>query len=209
MALSTGSPVGNIITQDELYLEGAPNVFFQQYAASELNNPDADGFYWNLSGTATYQVTALGCIDSLQLADNLTMNDVSCDTVGMKNTIMRRNYLELQVNITTVLPLSSMRHVLRAGPVTQTGVTEKMGIGPIDQNAFFHAWMPKVYDEDTGAFVGFQLHKAKFADAWTWAFRYGNSWQIQNLKLRAYADDTKPTAQQFATVIRNDPVNLP
>jgi hypothetical protein len=209
MTMITGSPVGNIITQEELYVDGAPNLFYQNYLGTPGKNPDADGFYWQLSGTSLYPVYALGCVEGVQLADNLTMNDIICDTVGMKNTIMRRNYIELTLNISTIFPLSTVREILRGGIVTAGGGVEKMGLGAIDQNKFFHVYMPKVYDNDTGDYLAIQLHRCRFADAWQVAFRYGNAWQISGIKVRAYADDTLPAAQMFATLVRIDPSAIP
>ena len=46
-------------------------------------------------------------------------------------------------------------------------------------------------------------------DAWTIDFKYGDSWTITGIKLRAYADDTKPAAQLFGTIVRKDPSALP
>ena len=62
MALVTGSPVGNVDSQEETYVEGAPNIYIQDYNASPLNNPDADGYYWGLSGTTALPVFNIGCV---------------------------------------------------------------------------------------------------------------------------------------------------
>jgi hypothetical protein len=208
MPLVTGSVPG-ATTQEDLYVEGAPLVYFQDSRADELHTPDAQGFYWGLSGTTAYPVIALGCIDGVQLADNLTMNDVVCDTVGYKQTILRRNYLEVTLNISTIFPLSTIREILHGGVVTAGTGYEEMGLGPVDNTRFFHIYLPKVYDEDAPDWLQFTLHKARFVDAWTIAFRYGNQWQITGVKMRAYADDTKPTAQTFATMTRYDISALP
>lgn len=206
MALITGTPLGSITSQEELYLEGAPNLWYQDDIANLLSNPDSDGFYWGLSGTTAYPAIALGCVEGVQLADNLTMNDVRCDTVGVKDTVMRRNYLELTLAIKTLFPLTTIRHILHGGAVTQVGsALEKMGLGVIQQNIWFHVYGAKVYDEDTGDYINFTLHKCKFVDAWQIQFRYGQEWQIAGIKIRAFARDTLPSAQQFATIIRADP----
>lgn len=182
MALITGTPLGLVDAQEDLYIDGAPNVFFQDYTASLLNNPDADGFYYGLSGTTTYHVQGLGCVENLQLADNLTMNDIRCDTDGVVDVIQRRNYLELTLTVSTIFPLSSIREILHAGPVTLSGEIEKMGLGQIDQGKRFHLWMPMVYDQDNGDWLAWALHKCKFVDAWQIGFRYGQQWQITNGK---------------------------
>ena len=41
MTLATGTPLGTIISQEALYIEGAPTIFFQDYRANPLNNPEA------------------------------------------------------------------------------------------------------------------------------------------------------------------------
>src|SRR3990167_9398805 len=144
MALVTGNPLGTITSQDEIYLEGAPNIWYQDDRANLLRNPDGDTFYWGLSATVTYPVIALGCVEGVALADNLTMNDVQCDTVGVKDTVVRRNYLELSLTLKTLFPLSTIRHILRGGAVTTTaGATEKMGLGAINNNIFFRLYMAK------------------------------------------------------------------
>ena len=44
MALVTGTPLGTINAQDDIYLDTAPSLWFQDFSADELNNPDGDGF---------------------------------------------------------------------------------------------------------------------------------------------------------------------
>ena len=48
MALVTGTPLGTINSQEDIYLEGSPNIYFQDAEAPPLFNPDADLFYWGL-----------------------------------------------------------------------------------------------------------------------------------------------------------------
>lgn len=55
-ALVTGTPIGNLESAEDIYLEGAPTIYFQDATASPLSNPDSDGFYWGLSGTTTFPV---------------------------------------------------------------------------------------------------------------------------------------------------------
>ena len=204
MALITGTPVGNVDSQDEIYLEGAPNIYIQQYEASPLNNPDADGYYWGMSGTTTYPVFSIGCVQDVSLTEGLTMNAIRCDAVGDKGTIQRRDYVEFDITILTPFPLSSLRHLLNMSSPTVGTNVEKMGIGKINNNRFYMAYCPKVYDEDTGDYLLFHLHKAQFVDAWTINMKSGEPWTVNGLKLRAYADDTKPAGQLFGVVVRSD-----
>lgn len=207
--LITGTPVGTLTTQEEIFLEGSPYIFIQDATANLLRNPDSEGYYWGLSGTASLPVYQLGCVLDVSLTEGLTMNDVRCDTEGTKATIQRRDYVEFNLTITSLLPLTVLRHTLNLSiPTTGTGY-EKVGIGGINNNRFYHVYAPKIYDEDTGDALYFNLHRAQFVDAWTIDFKQGEPWTVNGLKLRAYSDSTKPTTQRFGTIIRYDPSALP
>lgn len=204
MALVTGSPVGTIETQEDIYLEGAPTVYIQDWRATEWYHPDSDGFYWQLSGTSTYNVFEIGCVTDVSLTENLTMNEVLCDNVGVKDTVQQRNYFEFNLSIQSFFPFQVLRHLLGFGAVTETAPTQKMGMGKINNNQYWHVYAPKVYDEDVGDYVAIHLHKCKFVDAWTINMSFGTPWQATGLKLRAFVDSAKPAAQQFGVMIRSD-----
>jgi hypothetical protein len=210
MALVTGSPQGNVIAQEELYVEGAPYVYFQDYRANLLNNPDANGYYWGLSGTSTYPVYQIGCIQDVSFGDNTTVNAVRCDTIGDKDVIQKRNHLELKLTVLTQFPFSILAKILNFGSsvFTATGL-EKTGIGQIDNTQLWHAYCPKVYDDVDGDYVLFNLHRAKFVNAWTMEFKFGAAWQVTGLEIWAFADENKPAAQRFATLVRSDLGALP
>ena len=205
VGLATGSAVGNIVSQEELYLEGSPFIYFQDYRANPLNNPDAQNYYWGISGTSTYPGYLLGCIQDVSLTQGLTMNDVRCDTVGVKDTIQKRDYVEFNLTILSQLPLTVLRHVLNiSAPSTGSGF-ETAGIGQINNSQHYHVYAPKVYDDDAAGWLMFWLHKAKFVDAWTVNFVYGGPWTLTGIKIRAYADDLKPSNQLFGVIKRFDP----
>lgn len=205
MALVTGTPVGLIEAQDDLYVDKAPSIYFQDATADELNRPDGDGFYWGLSGTTVYPVFSLGCYTDVRFMGNVEMQNVRCDTVGDKGTIQRLNFLDLTFSLQTLFPLATLRHIMRAGAVTTTpGATEKMGIGQPNNQRYYHVYFPVVYDEDAGDYVCVTGHKCQFVDSWQIAFAYGRSSTI-GVTIRMFADDAKPSAQTFATVIRADP----
>lgn len=209
MALITGTPVGNLDSQEEVYFEGAPNIYVQDYNASPLNNPDADTFYWGMSGTTTYPVFSIGCVQDVSLTEGMTMNAIRCDAVGDKGVIQRRDYIEFELTIASLFPLTTLRHLLNISTPTVGTGTEKAGIGKINNNRFYMAYCPKVYDDDTGDYVLFHLHKAQFVDAWTINMNAGEPWTVSGLKLRAFADETKPANQLFGTIIRADASALP
>lgn len=204
MALITGTPPGVVTSQEDIYLEGAPTIYFQDSTAAELYSPDSDGFYWNLSGTSTYPVYEVGCVTDVSLSENLTMNDVLCDNVGVKDTVQQRNYLEFTFTIQSFFPFSVLKHLMKFGTVVRTAPTEKIPIGKINNNLSYHLWCPKVYDEDVGDYIGLMLHKTKFVDAWTLNTPFGDRWNLTGLKLRAFVDTTKPAAQQFGMLVRAD-----
>jgi hypothetical protein len=204
MALITGTPAGNVVTQEEIYLEGAPYIYFQDATADPLNNPDGDTYYWGLSGTSTYPAYNIGCPVDVSFGEDVTLNAVRCDNIGDKSAIQRRNYLELTVTIQSFFPLTVLRHMMK-GSVPDVGSDiEKMGIGDINNNLFYMVYMPKVYDEDVGDYVLFHLHRAQFVDAFSISMRSGEPWQMTGVRLRAYADEDMPAGQKFATVVRAD-----
>lgn len=208
MALTTGTPLGNIISQEEIYLESAPYIYFQDATANPLNNPDADGYYWGLSGTTLYPVYSVGCLMDVSLRESLTMNDVRCDTVGVKATIMSRDYIEFVATIQSMFPLSVVRHMLKlSAPTVATGL-EKVGIGSINNNLKYMVYAPMVYDQDSGDYLLFHLHRAQFVDAWEIAMKKGEPWSF-NVLIRAYADTTKPDTMKFGTILRSDKSALP
>jgi len=207
--IATGSAVGNVISQEELYLEGAPYIYFQDDRANPLNNPDAQGYYWGLSGTTTYPAYLLGCIQDVSLTEGVTMNDVRCDTVGVKDTIQKRDYVEFQLTILSQLPLSVIRHVMNlSAPSTGTGF-ETVGIPQINNSIHYRIYSPKIYDESAAGWLMFNLHRAKFVDAFTLNMVYGGSWTLTGIKVRAYADDSKPANQLFGVIKRFDLARLP
>lgn len=205
MALLTGTPIGNVDSQDEIYLEGAPYIYIQQYEANPLKNPDADGYYWGLSGTASLPVFQIGCVQDVSLTEGVTMNQIRCDTIGDKGTIQRRDYVEFEITILSLFPLTTLKHLLNLSDPTVGTDVEKMGIGQINNNRFYMAYCPKIYDTDTGDYVMFHLHRAQFVDAWTINMKSGEPWTVNGLKLRAYADENKPAGQIFGVIVRADP----
>lgn len=207
--LITGSPVGNVLSAEDLFLTDAPYLYFQDASANPFNNPDGDGYYWMLSGTVPYPVYNIGCPLDVKFTEGVTANDVRCDNVGVKDTVQRRDYVELQLTISSLFPLSQTRHIMNLSTPTESSGLEKVGIGPINNTRKFMVYAPLVYDPDSGDYLVIHLHKAKFVDAWTIDMKSGEPWQLTGIKIRAYADDTKPTAQRFGVILRSDASALP
>lgn len=204
MTLVTGSPVGNLDVQESIYVDSAPSIYFQDYTASPLKNPDSDGFYWGMSGTVLYPAYEIGCPSDVSFSENITLNDVSCDTVGVVATTQQRNYLSLTFSVQSLFPLQTLRILLKGGAVTETAPTQKFGFGPINNSQFWHVYCPRVYNTDVGDYLWIDLPKCMFVDAWTIGMAYGTPWKVTGISLRAYADTTRPSAQQFGMFGRSD-----
>lgn len=206
--LSTGTPLGTIITQDDIYIEGAPYVYYQDNEAGHLNHPDHLDFYWGMSGTTAHPVYALGCYQDVRFSDGVEVNAVRCDTVGDVDVLQKRTHLELTFTLLSLFPLSTIRAILRAGAVTTTATMERMGIGEIDNAELFRVYFPKVYDEAALDWISITGHRCKFVDAWELAMTFATPWTL-GVTIWLMADSSMPTAQRFATVVRHDPSALP
>lgn len=204
--LVTGSPVGNILYQEDRYIEGAPFIFVQDYNANPLFNPDSDGYYWQMSGTTTYPVYNLGCFQKVSLDQKVTMKDIICDTVGARDTVQKLDYIEFTFQIQSLLPLNQIRTLLKLSTATVNAGThsEKVGIPQINNNQRYMLYAPKVYDDTNGYWLAIHLHRAKPVDAWKLAMPYGDGWTLTGLKFRAFADTTKPVNQWFGVITRVD-----
>ena len=203
---TAATPTGTLTASDDLRIEGAPYFYFStpgEYA----QNPDPDDFYWGLLGTELSPVFALGCYEDFRFGDDVTVSDVRCDTIGVAQTIQRRNFLYVTFTLTSLLPFTILRHVLRGGEVEVEAApegTEKFGIGEIDNTVFYKCYFSRVYDENTGDFVAVTGHRCQFVDAWEIATPWAEAWRV-NITMRLFADDDMPVAQRFATLIRLDP----
>lgn len=206
MALVTGTPEGTLIAMDEVYVEGAPYVYYQDYDGPLIL--DTDTYYWGLSGTTAYPVFQLACYEDVSLGSDISVNAIRCDNVGDKDVIQKLNHLEFTLTLSSLLPLSALQNIMRAGGYSLSGKVEKMGIGAINNNEYYKVYLPKVYDEDTGDWLSITIHRAKFVDAWTINMPSGDKWTMTGITIWGLADDSKPSAQTFATVIRADPSAL-
>lgn len=206
MALVTGTPIGTITTQESLFVDSAPTIYIQNSLATPLYNPDGDGFYWQLSGTSTYPVLEIGCPFDISFSENIVINDVLCDTVGLQATIQQRQYLEFTFSIRSLFPLSVLTTLMKGGTVDvdASAGTEKFGFGAIDNSQFWHVYTPRVYDTSAADYVWLYFHKAQFVDAWTLGMAFGTPWELTGIKLRAVSDSTKPAAQSFGMFGRSD-----
>jgi hypothetical protein len=202
----TDTPVGTQQAAEDIYLEGGPNMWFQDSDATELHAPDSDGFYWGLSGTASYPVMELGCYDDLQLIDTRTSTVVTCAALGNVAQMQRRDALELQFTLKSLLPLSILTHLIGGGAVTHDVAeeTEKMGLGTLPQNDYYHVFAARVYDETVGDYVSMTFHKVQWIEATPLAMAYGAPWTYA-IRGMVLADGNMPSDQRFASWIRWDP----
>jgi hypothetical protein len=206
MSFTTGT-AGVVNTQTELYIEGAPQLYISSVNTPYLKGPDSDGYYWGLSGTTAYPIYQLGCYEGVSLGDNVDLNDVRCDVVGSKDVIIKRNYLELKFTLKSFFPLKNVSVFFGTDPsLVTTNLsenTEKMGLGQFDNSKYYKVYFPKVYDSVTGDFLSVTFHRAKITPTGELTMQYGNVWQMP-ITIRGLADESKPTNQTFATILRAD-----
>jgi len=208
MALVTGTPIGSITSQEEIYLDGAPNIYFQDYNATPLFNPDGDGYYWGMSGTSSYPARELACVTEVSLEDGIVANDVRCDTVGLKATVQRREYIDFIFTVQNIFPLVTFADLANWSAAEVFTGLEKVGMGTIDNTQYWMVYAPKVYNDDVGDYLVIQLHKCQIVNPSALNMPFGEVWNRQ-ITFRAFADTTKPSTQQFGTVIRSDASALP
>lgn len=207
MAADATGTLGTVTTQSAQLIDSAPVIRFQQRltGVTELWNPDADGFYWGLSGTASAPVYELNCYEGVSFTEDLTVNDVQCDRQGNIGSIRKRNKLTLQMTLKTILPLATVANFLKLQGLVTSGDYQKAGIGILTNNLtdYFRIWMPKVYDPIAGRWIGIMLHRAIVNSAFNLQFTYANAWTM-DVTIDAYADNDMPDNQTFATIINHD-----
>lgn len=205
MPLVTGTFGGTTVTQEDLYIEGAPFIYYQDSEADLAYGPDDDGFYWGLTGTTSHPVYALGCYQDVRFSDGVEVNAVRCDNIGDVSVVQKRTHLELNFNLLSLFPLSSIVQILKGGGYwTDHFSLEKMGLGEIDNSTYFHVYFPRVYDVDAYDYVAVTGHRCKFVDAWEMTMPFATPWTI-GVTIWMMADTSLPSNQQFATIIRRDP----
>jgi hypothetical protein len=208
MTIVTGSPLGNIVTQEEKYLVGSPYLYIQDYRGGTLNHPDANGYYYGLSGTSTYPVYQLGCIQDTKLTEDVTLNMVRCDTVGDKAALQRRNFLTVEFTLVSMLPLSVTAVLMNMFNSTTVAGKEYVGISKINNNVYYKLYAPNVYDDVTGAWIMMHLHRCQITGNFTWDMALAGH-KLIGVKVTALIDETMPANQLFGTLMRADASALP
>lgn len=211
MALITGTPVGNLIATQDLFLDTPPTFYFQENkdgsgnAVGLLNNPDGDNFFWGLSGTTANPVYEGGCYENFVFTDVRDINMIRCDTDGDKGAIQRRNQLTVTFTLKEFFKLTKLRHMLNLSAVTTSaGATEKVGIGQIDNTKDYYIYFPSIYDPNTGDYLSVTLFNAQFTLAWAMSFTYAQPATV-TIQATGFADPGKPADQLFGSIIRADP----
>jgi hypothetical protein len=208
MTIATGSPLGNILSQEEIYVEGSPYVYIQDYRAGPLRHPDANGYYYGMSGSSAYPVYNLGCIQNTKMTEDVTLNQIRCDTEGDKAVVQKRNYLQFEFDLISQLPLSVTKVLMNMFNSTTVSGAEYVGIGKINNAVFYMLYAPKVYDDSVSDWLLIHLHKCQITGNFTWDFGV-SGWKLTGIQIRAFADSTKPEAALFGTIVRFDPSALP
>jgi hypothetical protein len=209
---TAAAPTGTSVAMED-YIEGAPEVYWQSRDdGNYAQGPDTDGHYWGLTGTASAPVYHLGCYEGFSFGEDLTITDVTCDTIGVADTNLKRNYLTVNFTLKSVFPFSALSQILKGGTVTRQVAegTEGFGIGEIDNTsaAYYRCYFSLVYDENTSDFWSVTGHRCRFVDPWTINYAYGEPVSV-DVTLRLHADDDMPSAQRFATFKRLDPSQIP
>lgn len=196
-------PTGTITTADDIFIEGAPEVWFGGVAQY---SPDLDGFYHGITGTPSEPVYKLGCFENFRFGESVTVNEIRCDASGLAKSSQNRDYLSATLDLKSLLPLSMLTHIIRGGAVTLNAGenAEKMGIGEIDNSVFHKFFFSRVYDEAADDWVSVTGHRCQFTGNFQIAMPYANAWVLTGIEVRMYADTSLPDDQLFATVIRVD-----
>ncbi len=196
-------PTGTINEADDIYIEGGPDLWI----GDDLQyGPDSNGYYWGITGTVANPVQKLGCYENFQIQDNVTINEIRCDTVGVVGNIVRRNYLEITFDLEQLLPLEQLKVLLRwssslKDPATDT---EYAGIGEINQQDYHIIYFSRIYDADAGDWVSWTATRVQFEWSGAIQMRYGQPWMV-GVRMRCFANADLPSNQRFATVVRYDP----
>jgi hypothetical protein len=209
---TAATPTGTSVAMED-YIEGAPEFYWQgRDCGTYAQGPDTEGFYWGLTGTADCPVYHLGCYEGFSFSEDLTISDVMCDTIGVADTTLKRNYLMVSFTLKSIFPFSALSWILKGGAVTQEvdEGTEEFGLGEIDNTsaAYFRAYFSLVYDTNTDDFYSVTGHRCRFVDAFTMDHAYGEPVTV-NVTIRMHADDDMPVDQRFATFVRLDPSQIP
>lgn len=205
--MPVSEPTGTIVDAEDIFIEGAPELWFGGVAQY---SPDADGYYHGITGTPDNIVYRLGCYENFRFQDNVTVNEIRCDTTGLEKTSQTRDFLVVTFDLKSLFPLRRLRHLIRGGPVVWNDPenSEKMGIGEIDNSLFYMVFFSRVYDPVAGDFVSVTGHRCQFTGNFQLQTPYAGAWMISGIEIRFLADPTKPADQRFATMVRVDASEL-
>jgi len=200
-------PTGTTVEASDIFIEGAPEVWFGGVAQY---SPDEDGFYHGITGTVDDPVYKLGCFENFRFGESVTLNEIRCDASGLAKTAQDRDYLMVTFDLKTLLPLSTLTHIIRGGDVTVNAAesSEKMGLGRIDNTVFYKFFFSRVYDVAADDWVSVTGHRCQFTGNFQIATPYAQAWVVTGIEVRMYSDSALPTDQSFATVIRVDDSEL-
>ena len=199
--------VGNIISQEGLFLSGAPIIQMQRRATgvNPLNNPDSRNLYWGLSGTVDAPVYTYACYTDVNFQIDETDTDIQCDVSGPVGTIKRRNKVMVTFTLKSLLSLETMIPIWDLKGFVSGSDYEGGGIGRVNNGPtdYWRVWMPLVYNVDLAGWMGIMVHKARSTGPKELSMTYSDPWSVQ-VELTGYVDELVPANQELATLIRHD-----
>lgn len=199
--------VGNIVSQEDLFLSGAPVIMMQRRATgvNPLNNPDSRGLYWGLSGTVAAPVYTFACYTDVNFSIDETDTDIQCDVSGPVGTIKRRNKVMVSFTLKSILSLETMTPIWDLKDFVTGSDYEGGGVGRVsnDSTDYWRVWMPLVYNVDLASWMGIMVHKARSTGSKELSMSYSDPWSV-SVELTGYVDSLVPSSQELATIIRHD-----
>jgi len=137
------TPTGTSTCEEDIFIEGGPNFWI---GGDTQYSPDDNGFYHGVVGTAADPLYCIGCYEDFRFRDNVTLNDIQCDTVGVRSVTKVRNYLEVTFTLKSLLPFEHLNIFMKGGGVTNNAAenTSKFGLGEIDNNTYYRGSLSQV-----------------------------------------------------------------
>jgi hypothetical protein len=142
------------------------------------------------------------------MTEDVTLNMIRCDTVGDKAAIQRRNFLTVEFQLNSILPLTVTKVLMNMFDSTAVTGKEFVGMSKINNNVYYMLYAPKVYDDVAGYWIMAHFHRCQITGNFTWDMALSGH-KLTGIKVTALIDETKPANQLFGTLGRFDLSALP